>query len=206
MKPQKVKELPIDAASTDGEDAELRTIFDALVNYPHDDLRRCRFALVWQLGKKPSRDGIVSFGQVKKPGEALIRILDVDLVVYVNRHAWQGLALSHDDPEIVKRARRFVVDCILMQCSPDLDDGDEGTMEQKEDATGRLLWRVIPFDLSLLEGPVSRHGLCLESVRSLARVSAKAQRELPFGDGEVEITVEHGGSRIAATAFDKAAN
>ena len=67
---------------------------------------------------------------------------------------------------------------------------DEETGDQKEDASGLLLWRTVKHDLEEFYGPVERHGLCLDDVRRFAAVAQKAQVKFPFmadpeGDAEI---------------------
>lgn len=167
-KPSKVKYWPV----TRDEFPDVWDLFEEERAH-HDETAIARFALVWMYEKKPDRDGVATLGKAVKVQEVYARLIDLDFLILLNRLEWM-IFDQHEDGE---RMKRFLLDHELCHCAADLD---EESGDQKEDASGRKLWRLRKHDLEEFEAPIRRHGLCMADVIRFAAAIESAQRTLPF--------------------------
>lgn len=167
-KPQKVKYNPINH----GDFPEPWKILQSLRGH-HSNLDGAEIQLVWMYDKRPDRDGVKLLGKAVKVPEVYQRLTDIDFLIFLNRDEWI-LFESYGDPE---RMKRFLIDHEMCHCDRDYD---EETGDQKEDASGRKLWRIRKHDIEEFEGPIRRHGLCMQDVIRFAGVIEEAQAVLPF--------------------------
>lgn len=148
------------------------------VRGPHEDLKDANISMLWAFWK-PTKDGRQTLGKMALVPEAYSRVTALDFLLMLHKPSWEAFAEA-DDPA---RVRRYLVDHELSHGAPQTD---EETGDQKVDATGRLLWRIVKHDLEEFYGPIERHGLCLADVRRFADVAQRAQVRFPFAESEVE--------------------
>jgi hypothetical protein len=134
----------------------------------HTHLDEARIAMVWRKDINPDRDNRIVLGWAKKATDLSREFSDFDLVILLNRDAWNDLTLAQ---------RTALVDHELCHFALVTKDG-----EPVRDERGRLCYRLKKHDLEEFRDVISRHGLYLDDVARFAAVCAQARQEPLFAE------------------------
>jgi hypothetical protein len=113
----------------------------------HEDLEQAKIILAWRKEWKPDPDGRLVLGQCRKAPPIQRELADYDFVVVLNKEVWNS-------PQWDNEKKKALLDHELSHAAPTLDDDGE----QKMDAKGRLVWRIVKHEIEEFRGVVERHG------------------------------------------------
>lgn len=126
---------------------EIYTMLADLVETHHDEIRRAKIALAWNLSWKPDVDGRCTLGKCKKTSDLDREFAAFDFVIILRRDFWWN-------PQVSDTQRRALLDHELCHASVTLDKfGDP-----KEDERGRVIYRIRKHDLEEFAEIASRYG------------------------------------------------
>jgi hypothetical protein len=137
----------------------------------HKELKPAKIAIAWMIRVKANKDGQVTLGKMKKASELDRELHGFDAVLILNEEHWRIL----QDPQ-----RLALVDHELCHLAPSLDPN---TLDQREDAHGRKLWRIRKHDLEEFRDVVSRNGLYKSDIADFVR-AAQETKVLPLFPAE----------------------
>lgn len=166
---KKAKQPPAPKYRLIGEDTkdgkEIRSLVKACIGTvaQHKELKPARIAIAWMIRVKPNKDGHVTLGKMKKASELDRELHGFDAVLILNEEHWRIL-----QPE----QRLALVDHELCHLAPSLDPN---TLDQREDAHGKKLWRIRKHDIEEFRGVVERHGLYKSDLSDFVRAAAQSK-------------------------------
>ena len=134
----------------------------------HAHLAEARIAIVWRLEVTAGRDGKFVLGWAKKATDLDREFSEHDLLVILNRDAWDDLSLAQREALIDHELSHFAV--IEKEGAPVRDE------------RGRVCYRLRKHDLEEFRDVVARHGLYLQDVVEFAAVCAAAKKTPLFPD------------------------
>lgn len=162
-----------------------------LVVQHHDEIAEASIVLAWCYGWNSDVDGRLVLGKCKKVTELDHRLHGRDFVIILNADAWKEL----DD-----RQRRALIDHELCHAAPSLDPD---TGDQKEDDSGRKLWRLRKHDIEEFSSIVERYGLYKADLASFAEAANRRRSAPLFADQEVatEVDAAHAALNLGRAAI-----
>lgn len=168
-RPRKPKQPPqpkyrlIGDETKDGK--EIRTLIKGLLKTvaAFKELAPAKIAIAWMIRVKADKDGHVKLGKMKKASELDRELHGFDAVLILNEEHWRVL----EPPQ-----RLALVDHELCHLAPSLDPV---TLDQREDAHGRKLWRIRKHDLEEFRGTVERNGLYLADIADFVRAAHESK-------------------------------
>jgi Putative phage metallopeptidase len=151
----------------------VKALLNPAVKSWHPELSEARFALMWKISVEPDQDGRLELGKAKRASDCDRELSDHDLVIFLNREAWDDLK---DEQRIA------LLDHELSHFAPVMDDGGN----QKRDDRGRLCFRTVKHDLGEFRAVVRRHGCYLSDLELFARDLAEGRKAPLFATTEAD--------------------
>lgn len=155
-KPKKVNVERVADEDADGNRASMYAMLDGLVAAHHPHLAQARIALAWNYSWGEDADGQITLGRARKVSDLERDLHGYDLIILLNRPAWDSL-----QPE----QRTALVDHEL--CHFEVAKDKEG--EERVDDRGRAVYRLRKHDIGEFREVVSRNGMWKADIEQFVR-------------------------------------
>lgn len=129
------------------------------------NLQEAKIALAWRKAFKADKDGRLILGKCVKASDLQKEFADYDFVILLNQEVWQ-------DADFTEDKKKALLDHELCHAVPAIDDK---TGEQREDARGRLVWRIKKHDIEEFRSVVAHHGCYKADLEAFAEVLMKTK-------------------------------
>jgi hypothetical protein len=157
------KKVTVDVIGEDENPGIYRQMLD-LVARCHPHLAEARIAIAWNTAWKADADDHLRLGQAKKAADLERDMHRFDLVILLNRQAWD---------EFDGRMREALLDHELSHFAVSQDNE---TGEDKRDERGRLCYRIRRHDVEEFTDIVERHGVWKRDLETFVRAAAEAKK------------------------------
>ncbi len=175
-KAPKPKQPSYERIERDNDPLGVYDVLDEMVREKRPELKEARIGLAWRYGLKRNKDGHLVLGKCKKVSDLDKQFAGYDIIVILNREAWQTL------DEDQRRALMF-----HELCHAALSEDQNGN--PKKDARGRQIYRIRKHDIEEFGEVVVQFGcykLDLENFVRSAMNSKKPPRPTLFDEPEAE--------------------